>query len=402
MGVVNTSKSEESERSKKELCVGVIGCGMLAQMTHLPHLKELPSVRLKWVCDINPETLEKVKNTYQAEQATQDYHEVLNDSEVDAIVLATIQDLRKPVIEAAVRMGKAVYCEKPMAGTLKEMEEIQQIVEPSGIVFTVGHNRRSSPAMAYARQVFQKQWTSPVPCPWRFDRNSSGRSRWPEEDQAYMVIRINDDMLSWKPWALGDDIMTTGPMLFEMTHFTDLACWFLKKQPVRVTTTGHLRINQTVVIEYEDGSMVNILMTGVGTFGYPKELYEIFCNGSAVIMDGFIEVRTAGIEGVPARTDFSTLRDLTPAQDFGGGIRDFYAKRRWAQERAVALNDPMECLRLEPLLDKGHKLHLVHFLDAVRGIGENPCTCGESVLATRIAFAAIESLKSGKTVSCHF
>lgn len=382
----------------KELSVGVIGCGALAQATHLPHLNELEGARLKWACDVNPGTLAEVAAQFRPEKTTKDFQEVIDDPEVTAVVLATAMEVRLEVIEAAARVGKAVYCEKPVAYSVEEMEGIQKVVEDSGIVFCVGHNRRSSPAMIYAREVFLNQRHNPTPCLWRFDRNSSEREHWPEEDQTYMVIRINDDLLSWKSWVFDSWVMDKGPMLFEMTHFIDLACWFLESRPVSVTSVGHHRTNHTVVIEFEDGSLTTILETGVGTFGYPKELYEVFCNGSAVILDHFVEVRTAGIEGVPTRKDFPPFKDPHPEIMDGGGIRDYYAKRRVAERLAVEKGDSALSLSMDAQPNKGHKAHLARFLDAARGLGESPCPIGDSILATRIAFAAIESHKAGRAV----
>jgi len=383
----------------KELGVGVIGCGTLAQSVHLPNLRQLDGARLAWACDVDPTVLAHVARRFQPQRTTTEYAEVLADPTVAAIVLATAQDIRLPVIEAAARAGKAVYCEKPMANTIDEMERIRRVVEDAGIVFCVGHNRRSAPSMLHARGIFRRQRTSPAPCRWRLDRNSALRNRWPEEDQACLVIRINDDLLSWKPWVLVDAILVGGPMLWEMTHFTDIACWLLGERPVAVAAVGHHRANHTVVITFEDGSIATIVQTGVGTFGYPKELYEMYCNGSVVVLDHFVEVRTGGIEGEPARRDFPLAFDPLPEVSDGGGIRDYYAKRREAERRGASSAEPQAAvLDLSPQPDKGHRVHLARFLDAVRGAGQSPCTCREAIVATRLAFAALESLKTGRTI----
>jgi len=380
----------------KELAVGVIGCGALARGTHLPHLKQLDGVRLKWACDTDSKTLAAVREQFAPERASADYREVIGDPEVAAIVLATTQLVRLPVIEAAAKAGKGIYCEKPIANTLEEMEHVRRIVSDSGIVFCVGHNRRSAPAMLCARELFLKQRRAPAPCPWRFDRNSMLREHWPEEDQAFALIRVNDDLLSWMPWVFDEAVMQHGPLLFEMTHFTDLACWLVDEQPASVTCVGHRHTNFTIVITFEDGSLATILQTGVGTFGYPKELFELYAGGAAVVMDHFVEVRTGGIEGAPQRRTFALKEDPLPEVTDGGGIRDFYAKRRHAELKAMKAGNPLVALELQPGVDKGHKDHLARFLEAVRGRGESPCGCADSILATRVAFAAIESLKAGR------
>lgn len=99
----------------ERLAVGVVGCGSLAQATHLPHLNELPNARLAWACEVDPVTRDTVAAQFRPERITDDYLEVLRDPGVDAIVLATDQTLRLPVIRAAAEAGKPLYCEKPMA-----------------------------------------------------------------------------------------------------------------------------------------------------------------------------------------------------------------------------------------------------------------------------------------------
>jgi len=355
--------------AKREVAVGVIGCGMLAQATHLKHLNEIEGARLKWACDVSAAALASVSSRFHPQKTTNDYREVTEDNEVDAIVLATAQEMRLPVIEAAARAGKGVYCEKPMANTLAEMENIRAAVDRSGICFCVGHNRRSAPSMLRARALFLTQRRAPAPCPWRLDRNATLRERWPEEDQAFVIIRINDDLLSWKPWAVTDAMMAGGPMLFEMTHFTDLACWFIESPPLSVVSIGHHRTNHTVVIRFADGSLATILETGVGTFGYPKELYELYANGAAVVLDHFIHIRTGGMEGVPQREFFPLKGDSHLEVSAGGGIRDFYAKRRAAELDAMQAGAPMTALETGPDVDKGHKAHrkAVHRRSAWRG-----------------------------------
>jgi len=379
--------------------VGVIGCGMLAQGTHLPHSNQLEGVNLKWGCARTQKTLDLVNEKFSPDRVTDDYMEVINDPDTQAIVIATDQKLRQAIIEPAAKAGKGIYVEKPMADSLEEMEAIQKIVDDTGIIFCVGHNRRSSEAMRYGRDIFRNLRENPQENPvWRLDRNSELRPRWPEEDQAYAVIRINDDLLSWKPWILQGDDLCGGPMLFEMTHFTDLANFFIGSKAVAVTTIGYHKANQTVVIEYEDGSLANICMTGVGTFGYPKELYEFYANGGAVIVDYLVEVRTGGIPGVPIRKTFEFGRDPYPEITDGGGIRDVYVKRQHAEQEFKEGEDPEVMLQRDSGPDKGHKTHLGLFCDAVRDNGTSPCTCEEAIHATRIAFGAMESQKTGKKV----
>jgi len=375
--------------------VGVIGCGMLAKMTHLRHLQQFDDVNLKWVCDIDEANLLATQKVFGAELTTTDWQEVIDDPDTSAIVLATAQDLRLPVVAAAARSGKGVYCEKPVAETIAEMEQMKAVVDESGIVFCAGHNRRSAPAMVYAHDAFRRAREPRSKASWVLDRHTAGRDHWPEEDQAVLLVRINDDIRSWKRWTLAQGAMATGPMLFEMTHFTDIANWFAAAQPVQVNTTGHLRANQSATITYDDGSIATIIMAATGTFSYPKELYEFYANGSGVILDHFVEVRTADVPGLPVLRTFSCAKGEPEVN----GINDYRAQRKSLEEQAEAEQHDSEWLMAkEATVDKGHRQHLTAFLDAVRGNGQSPCGIDNTMLATRVAFAAIESLKLSRPV----
>ena len=382
------------------LKVGVIGCGSLARATHLKHLAEMDGAELRWVCDIDAEARERACRDFGARQATADFHGVTADPETDAIVVATAQNLRLPVIEAAARNGKGVYCEKPIAGSVEEMEQIRQVVHQTGIVFCAGHNRRSAPALVWAREAFEAAKQPRAKACWVLDRNADTCAAWPETRQMTIVARINDDLRTWKDWAFMEDVAAYGPMLFEMTHFTDIVCLFAGKHPIEVSAQGHLRSNQTVTVTFDDGSLATILMTGVGTFSYPKELYEFYVNNTAVVLDHFLEVRTGDVPGFPARRVFPYAADPHPDVADGGGTRDWFAKRERFEAQAVAGGHSAEWLmEHEGAVDKGHRQHLARFLDAVRGDRESPCTIDEAILATRVAFAAIDSLRRQQHVA---
>ena len=74
-----------------------------------------------------------------------------------------------------------------------------------------------------------------------------------------------------------------GPMLFEMTHFTDLCNWFLDSEPVEVSAMETGMLNHAILVKYAGGEIATLTLCANGTFGYPKELYEAMGNGSVVV-----------------------------------------------------------------------------------------------------------------------
>jgi predicted dehydrogenase len=290
-----------------------------------------------------------------------------------------------------------VYVEKPLAMSLEEMGEIQRVVHAANIPFCVGHNRRASPAMLDAQRIFRRHMTNPAPCPWRWRREGDALPAMAEDGVPSVLVRINDDWYSWKGWVFDKAHAPHGPMLFEMTHFTDMCNWFLADEPIEVTAMATGILNVAVIIRYRSDALATIVIGSNGTLGYCKELYEFMGNGAYLAVDHMLEVRTAGIEGAPAKTIYPMLQDRHPQIGTEGGVSGWLAKKRAACAEAVASNAPLLQFTAEP--DKGHAHALERFVDQILGIGPEVCGVDASVLATRVAFAAIRSAQERRSVS---
>jgi predicted dehydrogenase len=110
-----------------------------------------------------------------------------------------------------------------------------------------------------------------------------------------------------------------------------------------------------------------------------------------------LEVRTAGIEGVPAKTTYPMVQDRHPHIGTEGGVSGWLAKKRAACAEAAANKDPRLQFTAEP--DKGHAHALERFVDQILGKGPAVCSVDDAVLATRVAFAAIRSAHERRSVS---
>ncbi len=313
------------------------------------------------------------------------------------ICLATTEKLRLPVIALAAKAGKPVYVEKPLAMTLEEMGEIQRVVHAANIPFCVGHNRRSSPAMLDAQRIFRQHMTQSRALPMALaTAKAITLPALPDDGVPSVSVRINDDWYSWKSWVFDKSHAPHGPMLFEMTHFTDMCNWFLAEEPVEVTAVETGILNVAVIIRYRSGALATIVIASNGTFGYCKELYEFMGNGAYLAVDHMLEVRTAGIEGAPAKTIYPMVQDRHPQIGTEGGVSGWLAKKRAACAEAAASNDPLLQFTAEP--DKGHAHALERFVDQILGKGPEVCGVDAAVLATRVAFAAIRSAHERRSV----
>ena len=135
--------------------VGVIGCGLIGQMMHLPHLKELHEVfELGALCDVSPGTLKYVADYYGVSQRFTDHRELLKQR-LDAVVVLSA-DSHGQVIVDALNAGKHVFTEKPMCYTLREADDILATHRKAGTVCMVTYMKRYDPGFRYAQPLITK------------------------------------------------------------------------------------------------------------------------------------------------------------------------------------------------------------------------------------------------------
>lgn len=103
--------------------VGVIGCGSIAQHRHLPEYQQNQETEIAAVCDINQLRADQIAKEYGA-KAYYSYEELLKDPEIEAVSVCTPNYLHAPITIAALNSGKHVLCEKPMATSLEEAEQM--------------------------------------------------------------------------------------------------------------------------------------------------------------------------------------------------------------------------------------------------------------------------------------
>jgi len=374
----------------------VIGCGSVARNQHIPNIAHSPRMTLHTCVDLDDAVLAECRERYGALHTRKDFQGAVEDPEVDAICLATTEKLRLPVIELAARYGKAVYVEKPLAASLAEVREIQRVVEAAGIPFCVGHNRRASPAMVDAQRVFRSHMSSTAVNPWRWRREGEELPKLPDDGVPSVSVRINDDWWSWKGWVFDKTHAPHGPMLFEMTHFTDVCNWFLDDAPVEVTAVETGMLNLAVIVRYRSGALATIVIGSNGTMGYCKELYEFMGNGGYLAVDHMLEVRTVGIADAAARTTYAMIQDRHPDIGTEGGVPGWLEKKRAACAEAAAAGNPLLQFTAEP--DKGHAHALERFVDEILGVGPEVCGVRAAVLATEVAFAAVASAREKRSV----
>lgn len=126
----------------KEIKIGVIGCGSIAEIAHFPAIKRCEQAKLEAVCDIDPVHVENIAGKWGAVKWFTDYRDMFDKSTLDAVIIATPNNVHRNQAIAAARAGVHVLIEKPIAVTNKEAWEIVEACNKAKVKLMVGCDRR--------------------------------------------------------------------------------------------------------------------------------------------------------------------------------------------------------------------------------------------------------------------
>jgi predicted dehydrogenase len=147
--------------------------------------------RLKVICGTNRAETAKAARTLGWEESSTDWESVVRRKDIDIVDVSTPGDLHAPMAIAAAKAGKVVFCEKPLANTVREAEQMLAAVKKAGVIHMICHNYRRVPAVMLAkhivasgqlgdlrhfRAVYLQDWiTDPnFPLLWRFKKERAG------------------------------------------------------------------------------------------------------------------------------------------------------------------------------------------------------------------------------------
>jgi predicted dehydrogenase len=133
--------------------VGLIGAGRVALTNHVPGLALLPQVELTAVCDADPAVLANAARTIPGARAFAAVADLIASDTIDAVIIATPNHVHREITLAAVRAGKHVMCEKPLALTTADAREMEQAADAAGVRHMTAFTYRFVPAMRYMRHL---------------------------------------------------------------------------------------------------------------------------------------------------------------------------------------------------------------------------------------------------------
>ena len=133
--------------------VGLIGAGRIGRL-HAEHLAfRIPQANLLAISDIILEAAQKCAADFGVPMATQDHRAIMENPDIEAVVISSSTDTHALMIEEAARAGKHIFCEKPIAHDLGEIDRALAAVDKAGVKLQIGFNRRFDPNFRRVREL---------------------------------------------------------------------------------------------------------------------------------------------------------------------------------------------------------------------------------------------------------
>lgn len=319
--------------------VAMIGAGNFATGTLIPALKACEGVRLQAICSAGGLSARSAARRHGFAYCASDMGEVLSDDSVDAVVIATRHDTHSKFAADALRAGKHVFVEKPLALTVEQLDEVIAAKGASSCVAMPGYNRRFSPLSVAVRDFFASR-SSPIE----------------------IVCRVNAGEIKADSWY--QDAEEGGwRIVSEGCHWVDLIQFICGCPPVAVfanmvggSVSGRQNDNCIVNLKMADGSVASLAYLANGDPFFDKERIEVFGQHKTGVIENW---------------------------------------------RYALLSAGGKTQKVKPgNSGKGHKHEMAEFVRAIREGREPSLTFDQATACTRATFAIATSMVSNQMERC--
>lgn len=222
--------------------VGVIGCGQIAKVRHIPEFAGNPAVTISALCDVEEEKAASLAREFGVKKVFTDYRELLKEN-LDAVSICTPNALHAEMAVAAAEAGKHVLVEKPMAVTLEQADQMIKAANENNVYLMVGQNQRLAPMHKVAKKILESKMLGRV---------ESFRTTFGHPGPEY-----------WSPsgkWFFQKDIAFAGSMADLGVHKADLIRYLVGDEVAEVGAfvaryekPGDVEDNSVCILRFKNG-----------------------------------------------------------------------------------------------------------------------------------------------------
>ncbi len=405
---------EKKITSNDNINVAVIGMGIMGYNDIATALK-VPGAKMVAACDLYKGRLERAKEVYGKDIfTTQDYREILERKDIDAVIIATADLWHSRISIDAMNRGKAVYCEKPMVHKIAQGHEVIDAWQRTKKTMQVGSQRVSSIAYAKARELYKSGYIGQLSCiEANFDRQSA-LGAW----EYTMPTDGSPTTVDWDRYISG---MPKSPYdakkFFWWRNYRDFGTGVAgdlfvhllsgihvitnSKGPEKIFATGQL-------CYWKDGRDVPDVMTGI--MQYPETpdhpAFEVMLRVNFISGQGETStVKFIGSEGVldMGYEGFTMLQQKMPREHGIGGWDSFdtYPKamqdelmKAYNQKYTLADKKAITAPAVNYHLPDGFDEHVEHFTNFFEGVRTGKSVVEDPIFGFRAAAPCLAANES--------
>jgi predicted dehydrogenase len=387
------------------LQVALIGAGGMGQ-GDAKASSSLPGVKLVAACDCYDGRLQHMKESYGKDLfTTRDYREVLQRSDIDAVIVGTPDHWHRQISVEALAAGKHVYCEKPMVHSVEEGQSIIEAQQKSGKVFQVGSQYRSSLAYLKARELFQSKAIGELNSVQAWLNRNSAMGAW----EYSIPLDANPKTCDWDQFVGSAPKRAWDPKrFFRWRNYRDYGTGVAGDLFVHLltglhTVTGSIgpeRIYATGGIRYwTDHEVPDVMLAALDypqTDAHPAFNLLLQVNFKSGLQKESAGVKFIGSEGVMTASFDGITIDRSPRPDeFDYSTQSFAnatqkeLRRQWDASHGGLSLASLRANGAESYNTESDDPHLEHHRNFVRSIRENKPSVEDASFGLRAAGPAL-------------
>ncbi len=258
---------------REHVRLGVLGAGNFATLVALPAVSRIKRIEKVTIVSAGGLTATLAAKEFGFLRAASNPADVLDDPAINTVGIFTRHHLHAGLTAKALRSGKHVFCEKPLALREAELVKVEKAWKAAqrgeARMLMVGFNRRFAPLVAPIRRMIAESGEPPV-----------------------LTVRVNAGPLPRGHWTQ-DPEQGGGRILGEACHFVDLLTCLAGALPVRVYACGapafgvDTEDNFAATLEFANGAVGSLVYTSAGDRAFPKERVEVFCGERVAVLEDF-------------------------------------------------------------------------------------------------------------------